>query len=479
MNNPKINNLERSIFSGIQWNLILSSGGQIVNVGFTLLLSRLLDPGDFGLLAVATAIIGLIGAFGPLGSVAALTQRRVMSDQFYSAVVVVVAITSCIILVVLACSASLLTSFYGLPDLKLIFLLLLIPVPFQAIEILPFAELQRQLAFEKIALYSFISVVVSGLISIYLAYTGEGWIALVVRIVVLQIVRTLLFCTSAWPSFMFKPRKREIRELLRYGLPQSVTEFLSLFGRRIDDILIGKWMGAGPLGVYSLAYNLYLWPISNIKGRISQVLFAALSKVQSDHAAMGSYYLKTVSLATLIGFPVIMGFGAICDLAVPVVMGEKWNMAIPVLRTLALASIFEIGVFPGAIYQAIGHTKSFLKIIFVTRLIATLGIIMALFFGFGLQGVSMSLVVTSFISLIIYNFYVGKIIKVTPWAFVQAMVHNGFFSVIMLLMIIGFRYFFGDYFAPLSRLILSILIGGVGYLLLMKRYRPYIFKLTN
>jgi O-antigen/teichoic acid export membrane protein len=107
-------------------------------------------------------------------------------------------------------------------------------------------------------------------------------------------------------------------------------------------------MGTGVLGIYSLAYSLYMWPISNIKGRISQVVFAALSKIQTDPASMSKYYLKVVSLSTLLGFPIIIGFASVCDLAVPIIMGEKWLPAVAVLRILGIASLFEICVFPGA-----------------------------------------------------------------------------------------------------------------------------------
>lgn len=478
MENTTPDSFEHSVFSGIRWNLIISFGGQLSNIGFTLLLSRLLGPDDFGLLAAAMALTGLIETFGSLGSTTALTQRATLSDRFYSAVLIVTSALTIIMMLAIGLSSSLLASFYDKPQLRDVFLLLMLSIPFQTLEIFPQAELQRRLAFDKIAFASMISIVVSGIVAVYLAYMGHGWIALGMRLLLLQSVRTLLFCAYAWPKFRFRPAMEEIKELLRFGIPQSLSQFLLLFGRRIDDILIGKWMGTGVLGIYSLAYNLYLWPVSNIKGRISQVIFAALSKIQNDRAAMATYYLKTVSLATLIGFPVIIGFSAVCDLAVPVIMGEKWVEAIPILRILGLASLFEVCVFPGAIYQAIGHTKAYLKIIFITRMVTASGIIIALVLGFGIEGVAISIVLTSLVGFFVYNHFVRKVIALTHLALIQVIAINGIFSVIMLCLILAVRYTSAGFLPQSLELALSIVVGAGSYWLLMKKYHPEVLT-TN
>ncbi|MCF0072570.1 lipopolysaccharide biosynthesis protein [Dyadobacter sp. CY261] len=474
MENINPDSFERSVFSGIRWNLIISFGGQLSSIGFTLLLSRMLGPDDFGLLAAAMALTGLIETFGTLGSASALTQRAVVTDRFYSAVLVVTSLLATLMMLAIGFSSSFLASFYNKPQLRDVFLLLMWSIPFQAIETFPLSELQRRLAFDKIAFTNILSIVVSGVIAVWLAYSGHGWIALGARLLLVQSIRTITLCAYAWPKFKFRPALSEIKELLRFGLPQSLSQFLLVFGRKIDDILIGKWMGTSALGIYSLAYSLYVWPVSNIKGRISQVIFAAFSKIQADRAAMGNFYLKTVSLATLIGFPAIVGFSAICDLAVPVLMGDKWLQAIPILRILGFASLFEVCVFPGAIYQAIGQTKSYLKIILITRMITAMGILFALLAGYGIDGVATSIVATSLLSFLIYNHFVKKIILVGHFVLIRIILKNSIPSVAMLALILMVRYFVNGHLTPLAELALSVFIGAASYWLLMKRYHPEI-----
>ncbi|MGN7890240.1 lipopolysaccharide biosynthesis protein [Dyadobacter sp. 22481] len=474
MENINPDSFERSVFSGIRWNLIISFGGQLSSIGFNLLLSRMLGPGDFGLLAAAMAFTGLIETFGTLGSTSALTQRAVVSDRFYSAVLVVTSLLAILMMLAIGFSSSFLAAFYNKPQLQDVFLLLMWSIPFQAIEAFPLSELQRRLAFDKIAFTNILSIVVSGVVAVWLAYNGHGWIALGARLLLVQSVRTLTLCAYAWPKFRFRPALSEIKELLHFGVPQSLSQFLLVFGRKIDDILIGKWMGINALGIYSLAYSLYVWPVSNIKGRISQVIFAAFSKIQGDRTAMGSFYLKTVSLATLIGFPVIVGFSVVCDLAVPILLGDKWIQAIPILRILGFASLFEICVFPGAIYQAIGQTKSYLKIILLTRMIAASGILFALVAGYGIDGVAASIVATSLVSFLVYNHFVKKIISVGHFALIRIILKNSIPSVAMLALILMVRYFLNGRLAPLPELTLSVLAGAGAYFLLMKRYHPEI-----
>jgi O-antigen/teichoic acid export membrane protein len=474
LDNSSADSFEKSVFPGIRWNLILSFAGQLCNIGITLVLSRLLGPDDFGMMAAALAVAGLIETFGSLGGVAALTQRKIMSDQFYSAVLLVAGCLSLIIMMLIAGLSPLLAVFYEKPELKNVLLFLTLSVPFQFLEIFPLAELQRRLAFDKIGMITFFSIIVSGLLSLLIAYWGYGWVALAIRLFLIQGIRTVCFCIIAWPKFRFVPQLQEIKDLLRFGIPQSLSQFLMLLGRRIDDILIGKWMGTGVLGIYSMAYNLYVWPVSNIKGRISQVVFSALAKVQTDPAAMGTYYLKVVSLATLIGFPVIIGFSSVCDLAVPVIMGEKWMASVPILRILGIASLFEICVFPGAIYQATGRTGTYLKAITLTRIIAIGGILAGLYFG--LQGVALSIVVTSFISLFIYNYFVQKLVPITNSVLLKTIAKASVFSFAMLFLIVSFRYFAGNRLSQPMELSMSILIGIISYGFLIKKFHPELLR---
>lgn len=419
------------------------------------------------------AFVGLIETFGSLGSASALTQRQVLSDRFYSAVMLIAGTSALFMMLVVWLSSPYIASFYQNPDLESAFFLLSLTIPLQFLETFPLAELQRRLLFEKIAVTSFFGIVISGIVSVYLAYAGYGWVALVVRLLLAQGVRTFYFCFIAWPKFKFDPAIKEVKELVNYGVPQSMSQFMLLFGRRIDDILIGKWMGTGTLGIYSLAYSLYMWPISNIKGRISQVVFAALSKVQQDPVAMSYHYLKVVSLATLIAFPIIFGFASVCDLAVPIVMGEKWLPAIPVLRILGVASLFEICVFPGAIFQAVGKTKTYLKIITITRIIAVSGILVGI--NFGLEGVAESVVVTSFISFFIHNYFVGSLIPLTNIAIMKIITKNAFPAIVMLLLVLLFRFALGQYFTPVYQLVTAILLGGTFYGAFIKKFHPELF----
>jgi teichuronic acid exporter len=465
-----LDTFENSVFSSIRWNLILSFAGQLSNIGITLVLSRLLEPNDFGIMAAALALVGLIESFGSVGSTSALTQRQTLSDQFYSAVLIIAGSSAIVMMLTIWVLSPYLASFYQNPDLKNVFLLLSLSIPFQFLETFPLAELQRRLSFDRIAITSFFSIIISGAISLYLAYAGYGWVALIVRLFLLQSIRTIYFCFVAWPKFKFAPSRKEIKELLRYGIPQSLSQFMLLFGRRIDDILIGKWMGTGVLGIYSLAYSLYMWPISNIKGRISQVVFAALSKIQTDPASMSKYYLKVVSLSTLLGFPIIIGFASVCDLAVPIIMGEKWLPAVAVLRILGIASLFEICVFPGAIYQAVGRTTTYLKTTTITRVVAVAGILIGL--NFGLEGVAESVVVTSLMSFFIYNHFVGQLIPMTNLTMLRIILKNGLPSLAMLFLIVLYRLTLGDQFTPAYELAISVTIGITSYGVRIKLFHP-------
>jgi O-antigen/teichoic acid export membrane protein len=206
-----LDTFENSVFSSIRWNLILSFAGQLSNIGITLVLSRLLEPNDFGIMAAALALVGLIESFGSVGSTSALTQRQTLSDQFYSAVLIIAGSSAIVMMLTIWILSPYLASFYQNPDLKNVFLLLSLSIPFQFLETFPLAELQRRLSFDRIAITSFFSIIISGAISLYLAYAGYGWVALIVRLFLLQSIRTIYFCFVAWPKFKFAPSRKEIK----------------------------------------------------------------------------------------------------------------------------------------------------------------------------------------------------------------------------------------------------------------------------
>ncbi|GAB2786729.1 lipopolysaccharide biosynthesis protein [Rhabdobacter roseus] len=457
--------LERSIQSGIRWNLVASLLGQAINVVFTLWLSRLLLPKDYGVVAIALAFSSVVDLLGQLGSTAALTQRPTLNDKYYTAAFVIMGITGSTAMLLMWVAAPLVASFYQQAEIQWILYAFALTLPFGLVRSVPVALLQRSLHFNRIAVIDFISTFLSGILAVYLASQGLGWKALVAKSIAFQLIQTISYCFLAWPRFRWELGWAEIKELLRFGIPQSLTQLVLLVGRRIDDVMIGKWIGTTSLGIYSMAYSLYLWPLANIKGRIAQVSFAALTKVQHDPQAISRYYLKLTSLTAYLSFPVIIGFGATSDLVVQLVMGEQWREVVPVLRLLGLASLFEVCISPGSVYQAVGRTDLFFRAMLATRFLTILGILVAL--PFGLIGVAVSLVVSGMLNFFLFNYFVGQLIPLTNRAVFGAISKSSAFSFILLVAVVGIRYLITSYVADEAELIITVLTGLTTYLTLI------------
>jgi O-antigen/teichoic acid export membrane protein len=470
--------LARAINSGVSWNLVVSLLGQVVNVAVTLGLSRLLLPKDYGLMAIALSVSGITETLAAVGSTAAVTQRSKLTDQFLTGVVIVLMCSATVFLGLILWLAPPLARFYGQPELRHLLYALALIIPLSLLQAIPVAVLQRKMLFSKLSFIMFSGTVLSGGVALYLAYLGFSWQALVVKVLLYQLVLTTSFCLIGWPAFRWRPSLPEIKDLLRYGIPESLTQFVVVLGRRADDILIGKWIGSTALGIYSMAYSLYLWPIANIKSRIAQVVFPALTKIQHDPQQIRFYYLRLVALSANIGYPVIFGFLATGDLLVGSVMGEKWSGIIPLLRLLGVASLFEICISPGVVYQALGRTGLYLKNILITRGLNLAGITMAL--PFGLQAVGLSIVCTSIINFFVYNHFVGKLIPLSGKDILRTIQRSFALSGLMLVTVLAARWLMPAGLAAFVRLSLSIGTGLLFYLIVIFCfYRPLFTRTVN
>ncbi len=465
--------LDVSVRSGIRWNLLFTFLGQIVAVGFTLGLTRFLVPEDYGIMAVALAFTSIIETFAGLSTLTALVRLPALTDAYLSSVLVVTLSTGLLIAVGLAVAAPHVASFYGRPDLATIFYCFSLLIPLRLVQVIPTAVMQRAFRFNHLALVSFGSMLLSGFCSLYLAYAGWGWQALLAKAVIFQVLCTLAYGLLAWPRFSWRPRREELKALMRFGGPDSISQFVLQFGRKVDDIIIGKWLGTSALGIYTLAYTLYMWPIRSIKGQVGRVVFSALALVQQDRAEISRQYLRLIGLATHLGYPLILGFLATSDLVLLLMRGSSWMGVVPVLRLLSVASLFEVCAFPGLVFQVVGQTGGYLRTVLLSRGLTVLGVVLTV--PFGLMAVAGSIVVTSFVNFFIYTHSIGKLIPLKIGEAVATVARSGLGSTLMFGGVVVLRFLLSDYLVPIAELALSV-VAGIGiYVFFIRRFQPLVF----
>jgi PST family polysaccharide transporter len=317
----------------------------------------MLTPQDYGLLALTTILTAFMSLFATGGLGAAIVQKADLSESQVDFVFWTNLLVGSTLSGLLALLAPFVAVFYNEPrlsDVVPIMALAFIPT---GLETVPAALLQKNFRFRELAIADTGAALVSGLLALYLAYSGFGVYALVLQALALQTVSAFLkWRASRWtPSFRYSWATGKV--LLSYGFNLLGFNLVNYWGRNGDNFLIGFFRGSVELGLYSRAYNLMMLPVVQVHSVLSGVMHPALSAKQKDHASLRSSFLMANQTIALIMFPTMMGLIAIAPDLIPLLFGPQWSGVVPIIQVLAFAGMGgAVGTTTGWIYMAVGRT---------------------------------------------------------------------------------------------------------------------------
>lgn len=349
--------IREATFAGVRW-----SGGahvvtQAIKFGVGIVLARLLTPEPFGIIGMAVVITGFMTVVSNFGFGSALIQREDLREVHVSGVFWASLFLGVFLAVLVVVAAPFVAEFYGEPRVEPVLRALAAMFVLGAIVGAPKSLLQRSMDFKSIAKVEATALLLGGSLAIALAWAGAGVWSLVTQ----QLAPVVVEAALVWVFVQWRPRTRfpiqGVKDLAHYSLNLTGFNVVNYWARHADDILIGRVMGAGSLGVYDLAYRLMLFPIRQIIGTVSRVMFPTMSSVQNDRDKMRRIYLRVIRILAVITFPV-MGFVAIVpELLVLSVFGEQWAGAIPLIPIFCLIGMIQmLGNPTGWIYKATGRT---------------------------------------------------------------------------------------------------------------------------
>lgn len=331
----------RSVRGGV---LTLTSQGVqfLLQSVSTVVLARLLAPADFGMVAMVTAITNLGQAFADLGlSEATIQQPEITQKQVSTLFWINVAIGLALTLIT-AALAPVLAWFYKEPRLNGITLVVSLTFIIGGLRVQHDALLRRQMRFQLLAVRDISSYAVGVTLAIVMAWRGAGYWAIVALPLILNSTSMVLSWVMA--SWVPGPPRRDakVKSLIAFGGNVAASYLVGNIYRSADSVLVGWYWGAGPLGLYSRAYNLLMLPIRQLGGPARSVAVPAFSRVQADSERLARYYLRTANLIMWITAPL---FGFLFVAAVPVivvVLGRRWVEAAPVFQILAIFALGQL-----------------------------------------------------------------------------------------------------------------------------------------
>jgi O-antigen/teichoic acid export membrane protein len=251
------------------------------------------------------------------------------------------------------------------------------------------ALLRRQMRFSSLASRDVAAYVLAVPVAITLAWRGAGYWALVALPLTLNLTAMLL----SWLMVRWIPglprRDANVRSLITFGGNVAASFLIFNVNNSADNILIGWYWGAGPLGLYSRAYNLLMLPVRHLGAPARSVAIPAFSRVQADPERLARYYLRTVNLFMWIGAPI---FGFLFVAATPVIvltLGSRWRETVPVFQILNICAMGQLLLESTLwLFVSRGQSQRLLKLLLIISPIVIGSYAIGL--PFGIKGVALS-----------------------------------------------------------------------------------------
>jgi O-antigen/teichoic acid export membrane protein len=354
----------------------------IIRLGSMVILARLLEPKDFGLVAMVTAITGIFQLFQDAGLSLATVQHPVITKNQISTLFWINVLVGTMLGLFSLAIAPLLVRFYDEPRLLWVTVLSASGFIINAVGVQHGALLQRHMRFTLLALIEILSGLISAVVAVGMALAGCGYWALLG----LPIAMTTTYTICVWLAARWIPGLPRwgtgVSSMLRFGGQVTLNGVITYFSVNLDKVLIGRSWGAAALGIYGRAYQLINIPRENLHSSIGLVAIAALSRLQDDHRRFRNYLLAGYSLLLALVLPVTIASALFADEIVLVVLGPTWKDAAIILRLLT-PTVLIFGIINPLrwLLFALGMVKRSLKITFVLGFMVTASYFIGLPYG--------------------------------------------------------------------------------------------------
>src|SRR4051794_3061084 len=334
-------NIGRAVASGIRWKAltqVVSEGSRVV---VALILARLLTPGDYGVAGMAMVSVSFASLFTDPALGSALVQRRRINEEDRSTVFWTTVVIGAIAALVGVAAAGFIANLFGQHEVKKLFMVLSIGLFLSAFGVTQLALLTRELRYRSIEIREIVATLVAAVCAIGVAFAGFGpWAIITNWLVFSAVSAVLIWVLTPWrPHFIYS--RRSLGDLGGYGVKLFGARILSWGNSNVDNVLIGRYLGAAPLGAYALAYNVMYLPITRISGPLMSVLSPAYARMQEDRERLLATWLRSKStLSALLG-PAFAAVIVVAPDLIPVAFGSKWHDAVVPVQLLSLAGLAQ------------------------------------------------------------------------------------------------------------------------------------------
>ena len=432
-------------------------------------LARLIGPAEYGLVALAMPFILLANVLSDGGMGYALGRLREASRELESTVFW---LTACIgaALALFCCAAALpMGTILHQPRLPMLITALSPILLMNALTAVSNGRIIREGRFAVFAAGDLLSTGAGAVTAVTAALHGWGAWSLVAQQLVLWTVKMIWVTCNGRAALGLHWRLGEVRALMAFGVSTIGAILADFVSRNLDSLIVGGVLGVSSLGFYAMAYQIVRVPDMLISGPLYLYIYTAMSRTVGDKAASAGLAMAALRLGSAVLAPLFCGLALVADLAVPLVLGERWSGAIAPLQLLTFAGFFFcLCSIMATTMMGLGRSR--VQLAMSMLLAAVTIVVVAVSARFGLQAVAASLAAGMGLVAAIYIGQVARVVGVPVGAPVAAIFPAGLGLAVLSGSVLAARALLHDQ-PPLVAFAGAVAAGGVGYLVALALFR--------
>lgn len=465
--------LRNKAISASRWKMISSVIRAVLQILQVVILTKILDKTDYGLMAICMMITGLSRPLIDLGIEAAIIYKQDSTKSQLSTLFWLKIIMASILVITFFFVSPLIANFYDEAELTQLLRITSISFILTAIRTQFSSLLARELKFEAFGKAEIIAQIISLVVSYILAINGFGVYSLLLSFLGLNLFQALAFAWLARkihrPVLMFN--LGEIKEYIRFGVYQIPNSLVNNLGQQIDIMLIGKFMGTDTLGLYSLARTLIYKPSLLLLPAISNVAFPLFSKLKEQNLLRNAT-VKVFNISNSALVPVFVAIAVLSEPIVLLIYGEKWIDITPYVSLLSWYTVFRImKMLAYPLLASRGKVKEALYWISATSILTILSVLIGT--SYSIETIVMILIGLEILLLV---FYYSKVMKpninIELSVYMREIARPLIFSLGFILFNLLWSQFIDSPFWMIFTVGIS---GSISYLLLSYGFNPLFF----
>jgi O-antigen/teichoic acid export membrane protein len=419
-----------SAMSNARWLTLSQASRIILQLVSLFILSRLLKPSEYGLLAMATVATNFAFLLRDMGTAAAVVQKENLTEETTSTVFWLNVGMGLFLTLALVIASPFFASYFRIDRLAPVLCLLSVVFPITSASAVHQSLLERRSGFKTLARIEIVSSIVGLVIAITLAYLGFGVYSLVWNTLASAICSSL----QLWTSSSWRPKKIwnmiEFKSLWGFSGNLTGFNFINFFARNADSMVIGRVLGSVQLGIYSQAYKVMMFPLQSMSYVAGRALFPVMSRQQAERDKMAVLYFRSLRLIATLTAPMMAGLWLLREPFVAIALGKQWGEVPIVLAWLAPVGFLQSLISTtGSVFMSTGRTDLMMRL----GLLGTILQVGSFFIGvnWGIEGVACCYLIANILNGIPHFYFAVKQLHSNLMGLVRAIWQPVLFSIVM------------------------------------------------